>query len=504
MLTANDYLAARDADQMRPLQAALGLSVGCVVGNSSEADRRTAYRCDLAYTTAKEVAFDWLRDRVRYGDATSDLALDLGSAKQPPPILSGLSMAIIDEADAILLDEARTPLVLAVQQIDEDVVNARLALALARLLMPVRDFTLDANQRPELTPAGIEHCASSPALRGASGLWRHEAYRAEQVTLALVALHVLELNRDYVVHDNGVHIVDPNTGRMANGRRWSGGLHRLIELKENVACGISQRTLASITYQRFFPRYLRLSGTSGTLWTARAELAATYRVRVVPIPLQKPCLRTHLPCRLFDNDSLQAAAIVERTLELVQQGRPVLIGTASVAASERLSRVLKSAGVTHSVLNARQDADEAAIVAQAGQTGHVTVSTAMAGRGTDIALGPGVAERGGLAVILAAVGRSVRIDRQLIGRAGRHGSPGSIEPYVSLGDPLLVKNWGEAPIRLLRRVAPQQKGFPAWLATGMVRMAQWRETQRDRIERRLALDDDLARTRALSMTGATS
>lgn len=501
-MTANDYLAARDAERMKPLFDALEMSVGCVVSATDEAARRTAYRSQVVYTTAREVAFDWLRDRVRHGEATDDLALDFAALHQPP-LLCGLAMAIVDEADAVLLDEARTPLVLAVRDADAGMPDALHAMTVARALTQGDHFHLDADTRPRLTVRGEALVArlSEERAEALGTLWRHDVYRREQVTQALVALHTLLRDRDYVVRDDAVHIVDANTGRMAEGRRWSRGLHALMELKEGVSPGGQQRTMASVTYQRFFPRYLKLAGTSGTLMSARAELAATYGLSVVPVPQRLPSQRRLLPIRTFADDRLQAHAIALRARELSSQGRPVLIGMGSVEASERLSRALHAAGVGHTLLNAREDADEAAIVARAGHPGRVTLSTAMAGRGTDIALGPGVARRGGLTVILAAVGRSSRIDLQLMGRAGRHGEPGRVEVYVSLQDPLLLKTAGMVPMTVLSTLERRFGGLPPGLVDALVRCCQWRGEWIDASERRRALADDVSRSRALSLAG---
>ncbi|HEU4621348.1 MAG TPA: DEAD/DEAH box helicase [Burkholderiaceae bacterium] len=492
VMTANDYLAERDAERIQPLASAFGIGSACVLSNDTEDERRAAYRQDIVYTTAKEVAFDWLRDRVRFGRAVDDLGLSLRGSAEAPPLLTGLAMALVDEADSLLLDEARTPLILAERVRDERIDDARLALQFASRLKIDRDFELE-EQQVLLTDGGQLRINELARGANARGLWAHASYRQEQVALALAAMHVYARNVDYVVRDGEVVIVDVNTGRIAEGRRWSRGLHRLIELKEGLAPQDDQRTLASVTFPRFFARYWRLGGTSGTLHSARAELNATYRLRVVRVPLHKPSKRRVAALRVFVDSRTHMQMVVSRAHALVTEGRPVLIGTDSVEASEQFARVLREAGHACVVLNALQDAVEADVVARAGEAGRITVSTAMAGRGTDIGLGPGVAERGGLAVLMTNLGRSARIDNQLLGRAGRHGEPGSVEKYITLNDKTLLKNLGHRPMWWLRLCAGAHQELPRCIGISAAWVAQTLQDARDAGERRAALRDDLAR-----------
>jgi preprotein translocase subunit SecA len=342
----------------------------------------------------------------------------------------------------------------------------------------------------ELTEAGreaLEHIAPD-------GVWRNRLHREETVCTALAALHLFERNRHYLVREGAIEIVDESTGRVAPGRVWSHGLHRLIELKEDCDGAGDTATLAQITYQRFFQRYLSLAGMSGTLAEARGELRSVYGLGVVKVPLHRPDRRRILPARLFpERESLWDAALAE-ALEASRAGRPVLIGTDSVAESEAMSRRLTAAAVPHAVLNARQDRNEAQIVAQAGEPGRITVATNMAGRGTDITLGAGVAEAGGLHVICCQHNASRRIDRQLLGRCARRGDPGSARMLLALDKPLTT---AFAP-RWLRRSSRGGLERPQWLVRLIARVPQLLEERRSRAQRRELLHQDVRAAAELS------
>jgi preprotein translocase subunit SecA len=456
VVTVNDYLAARDAADLEPLYTAFGLTVGVIDSEMDEAARRTAYGCDITYVSNKNLTFDYLRDRValrgRRARARRRVAELAGGAAAGRLILRGLAFAIVDEADSVFIDEARTPLILSVST--DDPAEARIhaeALDFARTLAAPRDYTLDAmNRQVTLTEAG--KARATAALAGRGGLWRVRRAREDLVVQALSALHLYEAGRDYVVIDGTVQIVDEYTGRVMPDRSWQGGLHQLIETKEGVAVTGRKETLARITYQRFFRRYARLSGMTGTGMELAGEFRETYGLTVVRIPPNRPCRRRHLWTTVLRTEDQKWAALARRVADLHEDGVPVLIGTRSVEASERASAALAARGLPHAVLNARQDKGEAAIIAAAGQKGAITVATNMAGRGTDIALGPGVAELGGLHVILTEFHESARIDRQLYGRAGRQGEPGATEALVSLEDELFTRY---APrIARLARILP--------------------------------------------------
>ncbi|MDP3522338.1 MAG: hypothetical protein Q8S02_17145 [Hydrogenophaga sp.] len=504
VLTANDHLVARDAERLAPVCALLGLSLGAVTQGMDEPQRRAAYACDITYVTAKQLVFDYLRDSIRPGAARQDMArraLALGHDGSPA-LLRGLCMAVVDEADSLLIDEARTPLVLS-RQVDYPASHAFLwqAYVTGGQLCEGSDFHIAPDDDPpRLTDAGRERLQALCAPLG--GRWRSTRLREDAVSLALQARHTHHRDQHYLVRAGQVDIIDATTGRGAPGRVWARGLHTLIEIKEGCKPSPATRTVAQISYQRFFPRYLRLGGMSGTLTDARAELREIYRLQVVRVPLRTPSVRKHLPTRLYPNAPSLWAAVTERVRALQASGRPVLVGTGSVAESEALSAQLRAAGIAHQVLNARHDHDEAERVARAGQAGQVTVTTHMAGRGTDIVLGPGVAAAGGLHVLCCQHNTSRRLDRQLQGRCARQGDPGSTETWLALPA-------GSSPV--LRLVAQLARARPLgtplwqpglqWLMRAALAWQQSRRAHHDRTERRRLLQADLAWEQGLSFRG---
>ena len=490
VITVNDYLVARDAATLRPLYAALGLSVGHIAGADAGPARQRAYACDVTYCTAKELVFDYLRDRTVRNPLDAEVqhrAAHLHGGAARPTLLRGLCMAVVDEADSILIDEARVPLILSESRPNPGQgAFYEQALALARRLAAGVHYRIDtARQQVQLTDAG--HDALEDFASGLAAAWRNRPHREEAVCMALAALHCYRRDRHYLVRDGAVLIVDEATGRLAPGRAWSGGLHQLIELKEHCELSAEQVTATQITYQRFFRRFLRLGGMSGTVREAGAELRAVYELEISTVPLRCAGRRKLLPTRLFGARESQWRAVIESVLAVRACGRPVLIGTDSVAESEALSIRLAAAGVAHAVLNARHDAGEAQMVAQAGQAGCVTVATNMAGRGTDIALGEGVAERGGLHVICCQHNASRRIDRQLLGRGARQGDPGSAETLLALDAPRLAR---VVPTMLARLAGSNGWQRPAWLVALAVRLPQWLDERAQRQERRELLARD--------------
>ncbi len=435
VMTANDYLAARDAALLAPLYERLGLRVGVVTGASTPDERRAAYACDITHVTAREVAFDYLRDSlaaVAPGDELAQRTLSLAEATAAPPLLRGLCMAVLDEADSLLIDEASVPLILSVAADDAQQRAACFqALGIARQLSAPGDFTLDSGQHIVWTNTGSARADGLCNTLG--GAWHNRRHRHDLLTAALVALHALQRDRHYLVREGRVELLDAQTGRVGAGRVWSNGLQTLVELKE--ACKPSPDTTprAQITFQRFFARYVRLCGMSGTLAECRGELARVCGRRVVVVPPRLPSRRVLSPEQLYADAVFRRRAIVQRVAELHAQGRPVLVGTDTVSESEALAALLAEAGIAHRVLNARHDRSEAEVIAQAGERGAVTVATQMAGRGTDIALGTGVAALGGLHVLCALDSLNRRLVRQLIGRCARQGDPGSAEVWRQLG-----------------------------------------------------------------------
>jgi len=319
---------------------------------------------------------------------------------------------------------------------------------------------------------------------GLGGPWQRPRYRREAVHIALVGLHACRRDEHYLVRDGRIDLLDEVTGRVAVGRFWSRGLHTVVALKEGLAAPPETETVAQTTFQRFFQRYWRLGGISGTLWEARAELHEVYGARVVRIPLYRPCIRQMLPARCFDSTETMFDAVAERVAMLQAAGRPVLVGTDSVADSAHLSALLHARGVRHQLLNAVQDADEAQRIASAGVAGRVTVATNIAGRGTDIRLDAAAATAGGLHVIATMRNRSRRIDRQLIGRAARHGDPGSAESLLALDDALLTALWPAALRRAVAAFAGEGGRVPAVLARPLFafaqRLCEWRDQRRRR------------------------
>ena len=501
VVTVNDYLARRDAEKLTPLFALARLRVGVVVHGMDASAKRLSYGCDVTYCTNKEMVFDYLRDRVSAGGRASAAqvhARALFTAAVEPPMMRGLHLGIVDEADSILIDEARTPLILAekagpIPHADQFAP----ALEIARTLRAGQHYELDVARRDlNLTAAGRAELAS--LCEAALGPWRAAHAREHLVTQALRALHLFLRDQQYLIDaEDKVQIIDEYTGRVMPGRNWEQGLHQMIEAKESVELSERTQTLARITYQRFFTRYLRLGGMTGTAREMARELAAVYRLRTVTIPTHRPVQRKRLPDQVCTNEQQKWQAVALQVQRWHVEGRPVLVGTRSVVASERLSAVLSAHGLAHQVLNARQDASEADIVAGAGQRGAITVATNMAGRGTDIELGEGIAQRGGLCVVLTEYHESPRIDRQLFGRCARQGDPGTCVAIIALDDSLFTQHGG-AELKMLQQVlAARGPRLTAWVARCR-RNAQARaermhaRTRRDTLRRDRNLDKLMA------------
>ena len=443
IITVNDYLANRDTQLMRPIYAAVGLSVGTVVQGMTPAQRRQAYACDVTYCTNKEVAFDYLKDRLVLGDKRNRTQLQLErlygkDSRLERLLLRGLYFGIVDEADSVLIDEARTPLIISgAGNIEEEQRLYQQALAIAEKLAGKQDFKILGRERcVQLTDRGKVQLKQLAVPFG--GLWSGTQRREELVRQALTARHMYFRDQHYIVTEGKVQIVDEYTGRVMPGRSWEQDLHQMIETKEG--CDLSHRTetLARMSYQRFFRRYLHLAGMTGTAHEVAAELWTVYRLNVVRLPTNKPLRRTAKPTQIYLTVNEKWRAVVQEITQLHSQRRPVLVGTRSVKASEYLRQLLDAVGVKHELLNARQDTQEAEIIARAGECGRITIATNLAGRGTDIKLSAGVSERGGLHVILTELHEAKRIDRQLKGRCGRQGDKGSHVGIVSLEDELVV------------------------------------------------------------------
>jgi preprotein translocase subunit SecA len=454
--TVNDYLAKRDAEWIGPVYRKLGLTVGIIQQKMEETDRLAAYKSDVTYGTAAEFGFDFLRDRLklRGGQAQTSpfwAAWTGGGGRTDPRVQRSLHYAIVDEADSIFIDEAKTPLIIAnptrLAEPEEQVVF-KWADRVARAMKRDQHFLMNARKdKVELTDEGkqLVRYSNPPTGKHAKAMDKmHEA-----VERALHAHHRFMRDHHYMVNsENKVVIIDEGTGRPMPDRHWRDGLHQAVEAKENVQINMPSTHAAQITFQNFYRLYEKLAGMSGTLVPNFWELRKVYRRWTTRVPTNKPCLRQMMPDAVLPTEEAKFDAVVTTTQQMLRVGRPVLIGTRTVEASKKISARLTALGITHQVLNAEQTEGEADIVSRAGQPGTVTVATNMAGRGTDIKLGPGVAEAGGLHVIGTERHEAERIDRQLVGRAGRQGDPGSAQFMLSLEDHLL-EGLGVAKMREL-------------------------------------------------------
>ena len=421
VVTVNDYLATRDSEQMGRLYNFLGLSTGLIVANLDYNQRKQAYSADVTYGTNNEFGFDYLRD---------NMVSDVAQMVQRP-----LNYAIVDEVDSILIDEARTPLIISGPGNRSTDNYYKLAKIVPHLVKD-EDYTVDEKQKTIApTDSGIEKVEK---MLGVENLYDAENIELNHLLGASLRAHaMMHRDTDYVVKDGEVVIVDEFTGRLMFGRRYSDGLHQAIEAKEGLKVERESQTLASITFQNYFRMYEKLSGMTGTAKTEEKEFNDIYGLDVIPIPPNRPLIRVDLPDLIFKTKAAKYRAVVRNAVERHQTGQPILIGTTSITQSEELSDMLLRAGVPHKVLNAKHHEQEAEIVADAGQMGMVTIATNMAGRGTDITLGEGVPELGGLAILGTERHESRRIDNQLRGRSGRQGDPGSSQFFLSLEDDLM-------------------------------------------------------------------
>jgi preprotein translocase subunit SecA len=485
VVTVNDYLAERDHAQLSPLYQALGLTTGLVVHGQTPAQRQAAYACDIVYTSNKELVFDYLRDQMRRRATPTTLhgrlaRLDGKRGHDDSLVLRGLDFAIVDEADSVLIDEARTPLIISETTSGDVADNVCVeALDLVAGLIENTDYSIDRSERRiDLTPAGRRRVETLSASLGEQ--WGSTLVRSELVVKALTARLLFERDVHYLVRDGKVCIIDEYTGRVMQDRFWNDGLHQMIEAKEGCAASGQRNSVARITYQRFFTRYQHLCGMSGTLAEVTRELRSVYGVGVARIPTHHPCRRRVEKTIVVPTAAAKWRTIADRAVAFSAAGQPVLIGTRSVAASELASDLLRSHGVAHSLLNAAQDSAEAAIVARAGDAGCVTIATNMAGRGTDIRLAPGVSDRGGLAVILSDRHDAARIDRQLAGRGARQGDKGSFMQVLSLEDALMDPLRINAAGRLLLTAAHSHR----IVACALFSVMQYRAERRHRAVRR--------------------
>ncbi len=502
VITVNDYLARRDAETTRGVYKRLGLRVGVIQETISNDERREAYAADVTYSSDKQVIFDYLRDRLVaplaprltpllldevFGGKrdTSDGARWLadgmtggsgasrsGGDWSRRVVQRGLHAAIVDEADSVLVDDAVTPAIISGEAEGRESTNAgvfRLGAHVARELKEGEDYRVDRElRRVTLTETGKRTLGRM--AESFPSFWAGPRRREELAQQALTAKELYRLGDDYVIQDGQIQLVDRSTGRILPGRQWQLGMHQAVEAKEGLEITPERRTTSRSSYQAFFQRYRRLAGMTGTAREVANELWRWYRLPVVRIPTHKPVIRVHHADRAFATMDEKFKAVAERTIELHRLGRPVLVGTRSVTDSERVAEMLRERGVECSVLNATREAEEAGIIARAGRAGAVTVSTNMAGRGTDIILDPAARQAGGLAVIATERHDEQRVDRQLFGRAGRQGDPGSAEAFVSLEDQLVQR----AGPKMLRWLTAHARGSGREFLARML----WRVSQR--------------------------
>ena len=421
VVTVNDYLATRDSKEMGEVFRFLGLTVGLNLNSMNAAEKRQAYACDITYSTNNELGFDYLRD---------NMVVYKSQMVQRP-----LFFAVVDEVDSILIDEARTPLIISGQAEKSTALYNR-ADYFVKGLKEDEDYTIDLTSKSiSLTDTGVDKAEKIFRLENLYNV--ENSALVHHIDQALRANYIMLHDIDYVVDEGEVKIVDPFTGRIMDGRRYSDGLHQAIEAKENVEIQDESKTMATITFQNYFRMYEKLSGMTGTAKTEEEEFREIYNINVVSIPTNRPVIRLDHPDLLYPNLKSKFAAVVQEIKERHAKGQPILVGTVAVETSEYLSNLLLKEGIPHEVLNAKNHFKEAEIVMSAGQKGAVTIATNMAGRGTDIKLGSGVKEVGGLAVIGTERHESRRIDNQLRGRAGRQGDPGASQFYLSLEDDLM-------------------------------------------------------------------
>jgi preprotein translocase subunit SecA len=518
LATANDYLAERDAEWMGPVYRMLGLSVGVVLSKMSRDERRRAYDCDITYGTAREFGFDFLRDRLELRNNNSLPFTLPAAAPATVPTASALDhiggaaiqrephFILVDEADSLMIDEARTPLIISGSAPSAAGTPPEVYHWCARESQRFEEslhFEVDEERHTiELTPEGRGLARTLPVpdeLRSVP-----LPVLCDHLERALFVQRHFHRDRHYVVREKEVVIVDEFTGRLAEGRRWQGGVHQAVEAREGLPISSATWNLARITVQDFFLRFRHLAGMTGTAVAASRELRKLYRLRTASIATHRPPRRIVAPVRVFATCDEKWSAITHDVARAKSAGRPVLVGTRTIEASEVLSRRLTEAGIEHQVLNARHPEQEAGIVARAGERGRVTVATNMAGRGTDIRLEDGVSELGGLLVIGTEMHESARIDRQLCGRCGRQGDPGEFRQFVALDDELLQMAFGDseaARIAATESVRLRARPEECEQLTRLFRKAQQLVERRRYQERLLLQHREHRRHRSLATLG---
>ena len=471
LATSNDYLAKRDAMLMKPVYNLLGLSIGVIQTEMSREQRRESYKCDITYGTMKEFGFDFLRDHAArreqqqrdfyYGGAAGGVA----QSPQTTSVHRKPHFILIDEADSILIDDARTPLIISSAgddsgQQQETSLYQWSADSAPRFEEDLHYWYDRERRKVDLTPEGTALVREIVKPRDLAGIGLLQMY--DFIERSIQVYRDYKTDRDYVVRDGEIVIVDEATGRISEGRRWSRGIHQAIEAKENVKVSVDTATHAKITVQSFVSRYPHMAGMTGTAFTSKREFNKIYGMGVTVIPTNRKRQRKELPIKYFPTEDAKLEQMAADVKEIHEIGRPILIGTRSIAKSEIVSRALQEIGVEHDVLNARQVEREAEIVESAGEAGRVTVATNMAGRGTDIKINDEVRELGGLHVVGTEMHESSRIDQQLFGRCGRQGDPGTVQLYICAEDKLLESAYGKQKADRIRKTA-KIRGRRYWI-----------------------------------------
>ncbi len=498
VITVNDYLAVRDRELLRPVYDALGLSSAVITSEMEPDQRSRAYRKDITYGSAKEFGFDFLRDRMKRLRLSE-------SGLEPSPerlVMRGLQFALVDEADSILIDEARTPLIIGMVDRTEEAISQDCfywASASAAEFIEDEDFTYDhLHQKVKLSIAGRNRLRQIPQNNGSTQVSIRELYA--YMENAIKVRRDFQLDKNYAIRDGKIVIIDEFTGRPAEGRQWQQGIHQSVEAKEGVEITPATRQAARVTAQNFFRKYRYLAGMTGTAWTSRREFSKVYNKKVSRIRTNRPVQRQTWPVKVYGDFISKMNAVRDEIVQVIKQGRAVLIGTRSVAKSELLSKLLTDRKVIHKVLNARHLESEADIVAAAGQPQSVTVATNMAGRGTDIKLHDIVRNHGGLHVILTEIHESQRIDWQLIGRGSRQGDPGSYRIFVALDDEILEMGLGPSRAKRLRHKYNGSQEVTR-SAFNYFRLAQRKAERRHLVDRMILLKQDKERLEHLFETG---
>ena len=506
VITANDYLAARDAEIMSPVYQRCGLRVCSVTGEMGPEERQEAYQADIVYTTSKDLLADFLKDRIALGKlANPDQRLVHHLASRALPknrlILRGLHTAIVDEADNVMIDEAVIPLRISQSYTNEALREAyTVANGMVKELKEDVDYTCNRQlSEVKLTDEGV-HKVSQMNVSLPS-LWRGKRRSRELIEQSLVAKELFHKDKQYVVGDDGIMIVDGFSGRVMPDRTWSQGLHQAIEAKEQVDLSDPTETLASLSFQRFFRFFKRLSGLSGTAAEAASEFWQIYRLPVIKIPTHKPCIRKEVKDVLFPSKDEKWEHLIDKARQLHEQKKPILIGTQNVKDSEHIAELMQRENLAFQLLNAVRSESEAEIVAQAGQVGMITIATNMAGRGTDIKLDQEVQKIGGLHVLASERHESKRIDRQLYGRAGRHGDPGFAQAFISLEDELFQKYGPKVLSGMLKWLLRSKSRLANWLARMCYVIAQKNAERASFFLRKQVIQSDAQTEEALSFAG---